>query len=199
MAVDAAHPHVVALAALVAADDLHGGGLSDDDGERGRQVLGQVRDEAFDAGAADFLVVGKGEVDGRGEVGRGHAFGVGNAAGDEALHVRRAAGVQLAVAFGEGERVRVPVLVVHGHDVGVAGQNDAAGAIGTDGGPEVRLGALLVEGEAGSEAERFEMAAQVFDQIEVGQAGTSCRRRRGERASRWRLARRGSARRGKLS
>ena len=50
--------------------------------------------------------------------------------GGECLHVGRAAAVELAVFLDGGERVGVPLLTVDGHDVGVAGEDDAAGFVG---------------------------------------------------------------------
>src|SRR3546814_3931340 len=59
----ALHAGLEEVAALVAVDDAHVGRLADDHHLRRRKVLRNVVDHPADTGAADLLVVGKGDVD----------------------------------------------------------------------------------------------------------------------------------------
>ena len=59
--------------------------------------------------------------------------------GDKALHVGGAAAIEPAVPLGQRERVAVPFLAGHRHDIGMAGQDDAA-ALGPAAGRSWRRG-----------------------------------------------------------
>src|SRR6266508_983979 len=79
------------------------------------------------AQAADLLVVGEGEMHRHLEPGTLEGGDIGQAGGNESLHVAGAAAVEVAVfLLGEVPRIGRPGLAVDRHDVGVARQHDAA-------------------------------------------------------------------------
>ena len=83
---------------LVAADHAHAGGLPHDAAARVEAGFGDGGDKVDGAEAADFLVVGEGQVDGFVQFCGGDGFELGHDDSNEGLHVAGAAGVELAVA-----------------------------------------------------------------------------------------------------
>ena len=127
------------IAALVPGAEAHRGRLADD-GEAGfAEALTQLRDQMRRAETAHLLVIGESQMDRRLQRPCQHVRHQRQGQRDEALHVRGAAAIELAVAPGERERIAAPRLVLHRHHVGMAGQHDAAGAIRADGGPQIGL------------------------------------------------------------
>jgi hypothetical protein len=94
------------------------------------------------------------------EPGRREALHVGDAAADDAVADHRRL-----------ERIGVPRLPVHGHDVGVPRQHDASGrrvaVARRQRREEVRLSPVVVERERALRAVRFEIAAHPVDQRKV--------------------------------
>ena len=168
MAIDAAHRRLVAAPALVAADDLHQRRFADDDGHRRRQIVAHILHQPQHAGAADLLIIGKGEVKRRLQIEFRHALRMGKGAGDEAFHVRRTASVKLAAALFHRKRVGRPVLPVHRHHIGVAGEHDPATILRPDRRPKIGLGLLFVEGEAAFDPDLRQFLPHEFDQLQIG-------------------------------
>ena len=108
---------------------------------RGR-LRADVLEQVADAEAAELLVVGQREMDRQAQPRRCHLRHQRQRGGDEALHVRGAAAVELAAALDDGEGIALPGLARHRHHVGMAGQHDAAGDLRPDGGKEVGLRAV---------------------------------------------------------
>ncbi len=121
-----AHAAAPALLALVRDDELHAGRLADDATERLDAARDDVVDQPPHADAADLLVVGQREMQRtrepaahelghHREPGRRKALHVGDPAADDPVSDQR-----------RFERIGVPRLAVHRHDVGVPRQHDAA-------------------------------------------------------------------------
>ena len=132
------HLEAVADLAGVGVAEPHAGRLPDHHHVGStRAVLGERVQEAVDAYAAHLLVVAEAEVhrcpEGV-EVGGLHQDEGG---GQEALHVGRAPGAQLAVDLRQLVRVGGPARS-GGHHVGVAGQQYAPGSVGPE--PQVQVG-----------------------------------------------------------
>ena len=160
-----------AAAGILRIDHAHHGGLAHDHRLRPRHGADQPLGQRMRAQAADLLVVGEGEMHRHLEPGALEGGDVGEAGGDEALHVAGAAAVELAVAFSVSvPGIGRPGLAVDRHDVGVARQHDAAFAVGADRGEEVGLGALCVGHQRAVDAEIGEVVADIVDQLEVGVA-----------------------------
>jgi hypothetical protein len=158
-----------AAAEVLRIDHAHHGGLAHDHRLRPRHGADQPLGQRRRAQAADLLVVGEGEVHRHLEPGALEGGDVGEASGDEALHVAGAAAVEVAVfLLGEVPGIGRPGLAVDRHDIGVARQHDAAFAVGADRGEEVGLGALGVGHEGAFDAEIGEVVADVVDELEVG-------------------------------
>ena len=104
----------------------------------------EMRDQGPHADAADLLVMGKRQVDRRGERARDHLRHRRQTAGEIALHVGCAAAMQAAAARGEAERVVRPGLAVDRNHVGMPRQDIARPAGGPDRRPQVGLGAGLI-------------------------------------------------------
>ncbi len=164
VALDAAAP---AMHALVRQRRHHPGRLADDAGERLDAALAQVGDQARRAEAADFLVVAEGEVNREWQVGGEVRRHLRHRQADEALHVGAAAAVEAAALDFGAERVERPVLAVPRHRVGVAGDDHAGALAFADGGEEVGLLPVVVEGERARDAVARELVADEVDQAEV--------------------------------
>ncbi len=104
-------------------------------------------------------------VEGSDEFGR-----LGKSDADESLHVRRTARKQLAVALHHRERIGVPTLTVHRHDVGMAGKNQSRLVRVAQGRKQIRLLAGRVVSEPRDRAEALQIIAHPLDQPEVGVA-----------------------------
>ena len=90
-------------------------------------------------------------------------------AGDEALHVGSSAAVEAPAAFGERERIAVPVLTIDRHHVGVTGKHDTPNPVGTKAGEDIRLAPFVVVAQADACAMRFEIGDGPVHQRQVGQ------------------------------
>jgi hypothetical protein len=131
--------------------------------------LGDHRDHVRRAQAADFLVIGEGQVDGAVEGGLGQVRRGGQGQGQEALHVAGPPAVEPAVARGQDERVAGPGLAVDRHHVGMARQHDAARDGRADAGQQVALGPVGVGHPPRGDAEIGQIGLDPFDQGQVGQ------------------------------
>eukprot|EP01022_Parablepharisma_sp_SALTPOND_P029462 TRINITY_DN735_c0_g1_i1.p1 TRINITY_DN735_c0_g1~~TRINITY_DN735_c0_g1_i1.p1 ORF type:complete len:1397 (+),score=453.90 TRINITY_DN735_c0_g1_i1:9191-13381(+) len=161
--------------ALVGHHHVHAGGFA----HHAAIDLDAALDDLFQhhrrADAADFLVIGKRQVDGLGTR-HGQEFRhQRQRSGDETLHVAGTATVQAAILLGDLEGIGIPLLAVHRHHVGVTGEDDAtlgAASQGTSGGrqsgEQVGLGLFLVVGEPGGDALLFQAVAHRGDQLQVG-------------------------------
>ncbi len=155
--------------ALVAQHRLQLGRLADQAQARARLAPLELGQHRPNAEATDLLVVGEGQMHGHrefvraldeGRHGRQHR-------GEEALHVGRAAPIQLAVALAHAERLDAPGLAVHRHHVGMARQHHAAAIARADGGEQVRLAALVVVEQLALDAETRQVVADKLDQRQV--------------------------------
>jgi hypothetical protein len=136
---------------------------------RARQVAGDGRDHLRRAEAADLLVIGEGQMDGAFQALPEQRHG-GQGQGDEALHVRGAAPVELPVALGQDERIAGPGLAVDRHHVGVARQDDPARGGRADAGQQVGLVAVGAGDTPAGDALVRQIALDPGDQGQVRQA-----------------------------
>jgi hypothetical protein len=141
--------------------------LADDAGRAPDAALAQVGDEARRAEATHLLVVAEGVVDGEGQVGGEEGRRLRHRQADEGLHVGAAAAVEPAVLHFGGERIQRPVLAVPGHGVGVAGDDHAGRLALAEGGEEVGLVPVVVEGERALDAVARELVADEVDELEL--------------------------------
>src|SRR5881392_1488540 len=121
----AAHAAAIAVNALVRDRRDHAGRLADDAREWPDAGLAQVRDQVAHAEAADFLVEAERKMDRERRLAVQKAFRIGDGSGDEALHVGRAATVELAIVDLAAERIEAPVLPLPGNRVRMAGKDHA--------------------------------------------------------------------------
>jgi len=157
----------VFVAALVAFDDAHAGRLANEGDRRADAGPRDLADERLRAEAADLLVIGEGEMQRPLQIERGVARRHGKAGGDETLHVAGTAAVEPAVALDHAERVRRPVLPLDRHNVGMAGQDDAAVAGRAERSEEVGLGAGPVAVDRDRCAGVAEKVCRIGDQVEI--------------------------------
>ena len=97
-----------------------------------------------------------------------HALGIGEADGEEALHVAGAAPIEPPVALGHGERVARPVLAIDGHDIGMPREDETGLILRADTGPQIGLLSGLVIDPLEGEAVRGEEALDPVDDREIG-------------------------------
>jgi hypothetical protein len=86
----------------------------------------------------------------------------------KALHVGGAAAIEPAVAFDDGERIIGPCLVRHRDNVGVTGEHDPTGRVGSDGGEQAGLGAVGVGDQMGLDPLAAEDVGDEADQFQIG-------------------------------
>ena len=99
-------------------------------------------------------------------------LGVREGEGDEAFHVRRATGVTACRRAESSPTGSVdPGLAVDRHDIGVAREDDTAGNIRTEAGPEIGFRAILAGHAHEMCAHRAQKILDPFDQRQVGVAG----------------------------
>ena len=171
MGLDAGEGGDDAAARVLRVDHAHHGGLAHDHRLRPRHGADQPFGQRMRAQAADLLVVAEGEMHRHLEPGALQGGHMGEAGGDEALHVAGAATVEIAVGLlGELPGIGRPGLAVDRHDVGMARQHDAALGLRTDRGEQVGLGALGVGHQRALDAKPVEIVLDVTDQLEVGVA-----------------------------
>ena len=175
-----------AAAGILRVDHAHHGGLAHDHRLRPRHGADQPLGQRMRAQAADLLVVGEGEVHGHLEPGALEGGDVGEAGGDEALHVAGTARVEIAVVLlGKGPRIGDPGLAVDRHDVGVARQHDAAFAVRADRGEQVGLGALFVGHQGAFDPEIGRGSRGCSGSTRGWNCARWCRTRPGASACRW--------------
>lgn len=87
---------------------------------------------------------------------------------DEALHVDRAAAIGPAVRDMQRERIARPGLTLHRHDVGMAGEDDAALVLRADRGEQRRLVAARIGKAHRGHAPAREVILDEGDQLEIG-------------------------------
>ncbi|CUJ13090.1 Uncharacterised protein [Achromobacter kerstersii] len=157
--------------ALVGHHHLHARGFTHDAAFGADAAFQQIGQHVGRARAAHFFVIREGQVDWllarHGQKFRHQR----QRAGDETLHVARAAAIQQAVFFDELERVRGPILAIHGHHVSVARQNDTAllvAVLRRQRGEQVGLGALGIVRQPRIDALALEPIADGFDQGKIG-------------------------------
>jgi hypothetical protein len=174
MRLSPAHGAAKAVHPLVGDDGLHGGGLADHAPGRFDAVLLQIANQAAHPDATHFLVIAQRIVnrvlETAGIQGVREPGGLRKRDGNEALHVRGAARIELAVALDGGEGIRIPALPVDGHYVRVARENEAGYPLLAQSGEQVGLFAAVVVSEAGRRAELDEIVAGPLDQAEIGVA-----------------------------
>ncbi|MCY1438054.1 hypothetical protein D9M71_542380 [compost metagenome] len=144
------------------------GWFANDAQHRFDRTLLEGLEQGAHAQAADFLVVGQGDMHRQAQRGlhqRGHQ---GEHAGDVALHVRRTATVQQPIALGELERRDGPRLAVDRDHVGVPREHDAWPVRRADRGKQIGLAALLVVDQLARHIETCEVVADKLDQLQVG-------------------------------
>ena len=132
-----------------------------------RQVDAEAADRVDDAEAGRLLVVGEHDVDRRLEIGGQEIRHEREGKGAEALHVDGAAAVSAPVRDPQRERVRGPGLPRDRHDVGMAGQDDAA-AIAAD--RSWRKSAALSPSAFGTRTKGTSQLLQIIlDEVDQGQ------------------------------
>ena len=162
------HRHFQRALRLVADDDVHLRRLADEAGDRLRGPLRQLCDDPARADAADLLVIRECEMQRLLQIRRQHVRHRREAARHVALHVGRAAAVELAVAFGQLERIVGPVLVIDRHHVGVARQDEARHVGRPERRPQVRFLPRVVVDALVLHAEPVEILLDPGDQLEIG-------------------------------
>ena len=125
--------------ALVGVGYLHIRRLADDDGAGHRGFRGDDINHPTDTQTADFLVLGKRQMDGTGKIAFGNNRHHSEDTCDKALNVGGAAAVEPAVPFRHVERIARQFLSIDGHRVRMPRQNDAAFDIASDGDEQVRF------------------------------------------------------------
>ena len=133
MGLETTHMAAVAELALVGAYHLHVRGLPDNHRRRFDRTVAKRVDEAAHADAADFLIMGKSEVQGRHDVSCQEFRRQRQAHADEALHIAGSAAIEASVVLDHLKRIRVPVLSIHRNHVRVTGERDARPIGGAEG------------------------------------------------------------------
>ena len=165
---EAGDPRQEGADALVGIGDVERGRLADDDGGGARQGPAHRRDAVDHAEAGDLLVIGEEEMDRRRQPRAEEVRYQRQGQRDEALHVDGASTIGPPVRDMQREGIPAPGLPLDRHDIGVAGQHDAAAVLRADGGEQRRLVARLV-GEAGrGDAPAGEIVLDEVDQRQVG-------------------------------
>ncbi|MNF81924.1 hypothetical protein D3C84_642160 [compost metagenome] len=136
-------------------------------------TLLQLGEHRPDTQAADFFIVGKGQVhraqkrtlhEGRHR--REHR-------GNEPFHVRRATPVQAPFLFRQPERIDRPGLPVNRYHISVAREHDATGFERADGREQIGLGAFFVEEQLTLHTMPGQIRLDETDQFQVGIAADS--------------------------
>jgi hypothetical protein len=107
-------------------DHSHVGELPNNDDAGARQIGSEPPDQRTDTGAANLLVIGDDDVDRLLQLARREKRDGGEHTGEKALHVTRAAAVELAISELEFEWIVRPSLALDRNAVAVAGEADAA-------------------------------------------------------------------------
>jgi hypothetical protein len=152
---------------LLRVADPHLGRLANDRQTRARAALGQGPDQRRDPEAADLLVKAEGEVKGHAKRALERLRHQRQHQRDEAFHVGRAAPVEAVGAPGQAKRVAVPVLPRDRHDIGVAGQDDAAALGRADRREQIGLFPSGVVGQGAADAVAVEIVGDPVDQRQV--------------------------------
>ncbi len=108
-----------------------------------RCILEQVK-QPPDADTADFLIIGKSEMNGRLERRFHRPLRHRKAAGNEAFHVGAAPPVKIAAAPREFERVRRPGLALDRYDIRVPRQNNSRNIGRPDHCPQIGFPAIFI-------------------------------------------------------
>ena len=153
--------------ALVCDDDFHACGFTHNTAVRRVSHIREVRDQAADADAADLFVVRQREMQRTLEVAPCHLRHQGQGDGDKTLHVAYAASDQAVAGLGGLPRIGVPLLAVNRDHVGVAGKDDAAIDVRTDGGKQIRFLSCVVESQARLDAVVAQIRDYPFDQRQI--------------------------------
>jgi hypothetical protein len=160
----------IRLLALVRDHRAHLRRLADDACVRARARTHNVGDQAPDAKTTNFFIVGERKMEWRFQPPLHELRHQRQHAGDEALHIASAAAVEPAVLLGHLERIGIPRLPFHRHDVGMPGQNDARPAARTQRREQVGLALLVVVGQPDIGVVRLQGVADKMYQLEIGVA-----------------------------
>ena len=158
----------VAGLALVAGRHRKTCRLADDAEPRFQCDIVQHGDKIAHAQTPDLLVVGKGKVQRLLQLFLRRLQRCGDGAGDETLHVGRAAAVEAAVRLAHLKRRYGPVLAVRRHHVGVAGEDDAIIGFRADRGEQVCLLSGGIGDDLAGDPEIVQQAGDMIDQRPVG-------------------------------
>ncbi len=176
--------------ALMRVGDRHHRRLADDHEVGTRRLPPEPRDEIERAEAGRFFVVAEQDMDRALEPGRLEDGDHRQRDGVEALHVAGAAPVEASVDFAQAEGIAAPDLPLDRHDVGVAGEDDAARGHRPDRRQQRRLVARGVGRARSRHAETVEDSPR-RNRRAAGSIGRSrCRTRSGVAESSWRWLRR---------
>ena len=163
-----------AVCALVRGDNAHAGGLANNCVVGGEVAGHELLNEGGRTDATDFFIVGEREVQGSAQLRLGNARQQPERDGEEALHIADTAAVGASTLHAQGERVGVPRLAGNGHDVRVAGEDNAA-AGGTVSGrnrdQQVSAGAVLVVGAHAAVAVTGKFGFDELNEFQVGGSG----------------------------
>ncbi|MNC85633.1 hypothetical protein D3C83_12430 [compost metagenome] len=151
-------------------DRPHLGRFADDARQRLDARTLQVGNQPSHADAAHFLVVSERDVKRRLQPTLHEFRQQCQHAGEETLHVGSTAAVEPAVLLHHIERIGLPGLPFHRHDVGMARQDDARLAARAQRREQVGLALRVVVRESHIRVVRLECVADELDQLEIGVA-----------------------------
>ena len=163
-----------AVRTLVRGDNAHAGRLTNNRVVGGEVAGHELLNEGGRTDATDFFIVGEREVQGSAQLRLGNARQQPERDGEEALHIADTAAVGAGTLHAQGERVGVPCLTGNGHDVRVAGEDEAAagGAVsGRNGDQQVSAGAVLVVCAHAAVAVAGKFGFDELNEFQVGGSG----------------------------
>ena len=117
--------------------------------------------------AADFLIVGKRKMNGRAEFALHRGMGEIEAAGNEALHVSRAATIVVATAGAQLKRIAAPVLPLDRHHIRMPRKRNPRLVLRTNGGPEIGLPAILIVNQRRGNPQAAEFFCHKINQRQI--------------------------------
>ena len=153
--------------ALVAEHRFEFCGFTDQTQARLDGSFGQLGQHGTHAQTADFLVIGKRQMQGLLERRAREMRHRRQRTGDEALHVRHATPIQTPIALQQLERIDGPRLPVHRHHIRVARHRNARLVGRSDGGEQAGLVALGVVEQFGLHAMLRKIVAHEDDQVQI--------------------------------
>ena len=154
--------------ALVGVGDRHHRRLADNDCSRTRLILAEPGDDVAGAQAGGLLVIAQHDMNRPLQAGVPERGGHRQHAGVEALHVAGAAAKEPPGLLAQCERRARPRLPLHRHNVGMAGEHDAAIDPGADRGQDRGLVAGSVRRAPRLEPMRAQIGLDEVDDRQVG-------------------------------